>query len=83
MEKISETRILNLISVMCKQYAMSVTYDEGSKVNGRCWRVTFRCGPNASRELIGVTRREIYDALHAFWNGMAFEAACNLTFRGL
>ena len=74
MDKISETHILNLVSVICKRYALTVTYDEGSRINGRCWRITFRCGDVSSRELVGVTRREIFDALHAFWNGMEFAA---------
>lgn len=75
MEKITEARISSLLAAICKSSDLVAEYQEGSPVNGRCWRVTFAESvypTSKSRELVGLTRWEIYDMLHAFWAGVEF-----------
>ena len=72
MDKISELNIRAALRYVCERYELTADYQKGN--SAVCWRVTFMNGAKRSIELVGTTRREIYNAIHDFRYGMEFAA---------
>ena len=81
MDKISELNIRAALRFVCERYELTADYQQGNAA--LCWRVSFAESffpLNKSAELVGTTRRELYDAIHAFRHGMEF--AKSFSFEG-
>lgn len=72
MEAISEKALRNVMQHICKVFELTADYQQGN--GALCWRVTFMDGAKLSNELVGTTRRELYNAMHSFRYGMEFGA---------
>ena len=71
MERISELNIRAALRYVCEHFELTADYQQGNAA--LCWRVSFVDKHNAhnqSHELVGLSRREIYNAIHAFRHGM-------------
>jgi len=75
MEAITEKRLRALITNTCKSFLLTADYQQGN--NALCWRVTFMEYGMHSSDLVGTSKRELWNAVHAFRYGMEFANRIN------